>query len=214
MSTKFSTPFLVIIILASIGVGVYFYPALPARIASHWNSSGQVTGFMDKSVGVFLIPLIEALVFIFYLIIPYIDPHKQNFWLFRKEYNAFFILIGLFLFGIELMMLLWNSGVYFNIIEIVLPMTGILFFYIGTLLHYTKPNWFVGIRTPWTLSNPIVWDKTHALGGNLFKISGIFACIGMLVPNYGVLFVLVPAIGVSLFLVMYSYIIYQKIVPS
>jgi uncharacterized membrane protein len=212
MPTKLTAPFIVFITLVSIGAGVYFYPALPARIVSHWDMAGNVNGFMGKFWGVALIPIIELIVLLFYFVIPVIDPHKQNFWLFRKEYNMFFVLMALFLFAIEMMIILWNTGVHFNMIEIILPMIGILFFYIGVLFHYTKPNWFVGIRTPWTLSSPQVWDKTHALGGNLFKIAGAIACLGMLVPAYGVWFIIVPALGVSLFLVIYSFIVYQKVV--
>ena len=65
----------------------------------------------------------------------------------------------------------WNMGVQFNMTQFFVPAIGILFFYIGTILKYTKRNWFVGIRTPWTLSSDVVWEKTHKLGGKLFKIN-------------------------------------------
>jgi len=77
-------------------------------------------------------------------------------------------------------------------------------------LKYAKRNWFVGIRTPWTLSSDYVWNRTHKIGGLLFKIIGIITLLGMLVPNYGFYLTIFSIIGSVIFLFVFSYILYQK----
>jgi uncharacterized membrane protein len=87
---------------------------------------------------------------------------------------------------------------------------GLLFFYIGILLENAKRNWFIGIRTPWTLSSEKVWNKTHKLGSKMFKISGIIVLIGFLFQKYVTYFILIPTLFVAFYLVIYSYVEYRK----
>jgi uncharacterized membrane protein len=105
---------------------------------------------------------------------------------------------------------LWNIGIQI-IPNVIMPVgIGILFFYIGILCENAKRNYFIGIRTPWTLSSEKIWDKTHKIGGILFKIAGIVALLGIFFRNYTIFFVLVPAILSSVYLFVYSYLKYQK----
>jgi uncharacterized membrane protein len=85
-----------------------------------------------------------------------------------------------------------------------------LFFYCGVLCERAKRNWFIGIRTPWTLSSDRVWEKTHRVGGKLFKIAGVIALIGAMFQRYAVFLVIVPAIAVAVFTIVYSLVIYQR----
>jgi uncharacterized membrane protein len=87
---------------------------------------------------------------------------------------------------------------------------GLLFFYIGILCENAKRNWFIGIRTPWTLSSDKVWDKTNKLGGKLFKIAGVVALFGIFFRSYTMYFVLVPAISFAVYTIVYSYLEYRK----
>lgn len=91
-----------------------------------------------------------------------------------------------------------------------LPAMGLLFIYIGWMLRKAKRNFFIGIRTPWTLSSDKVWDKTHQLGSILFMISGVLALIGSLFGSNAIWFVMVPLLGSTMFLVVYSYMLYQR----
>ena len=78
------------------------------------------------------------------------------------------------------------------------------------MIENAKRNWFIGIKTPWTLSNDKVWEKTHKIGGKLFKSVGIIAFLGILFPNYGLFFVLLPVIAVTVYTVAYSYFEHKK----
>ena len=199
-----------LIIVTSFIIGIYFYPQIPEKMASHWNVQGQVDGYMSKSWGLFLMPIISLGLFLLFILIPKIDPLKMNIEKFRKYFDGFIILIILFLFYLYLLTILWNFDNKFSMNQVLSPAFGILFFYCGILIEKVKRNWFIGIKTPWTLSNEKVWDKTHQLGGKLFKIVGIIAFLGIIFPNYTFFLILFPVIAVSIYTVVYSYFEYQK----
>jgi len=201
---------LLVIILLSFIVGIYFYPQMPEKMASHWNTQGQVDGYMSKFWGLFLMPLISAGLFLLFITIPKIDPLKHNIEKFRKYYDGFVVLIIVFLFYLYLLTIFWNIDIRFSMTQLLAPAFGILFYYCGILTENAKRNWFIGIRTPWTLSNDAVWNKTHKIGGKLFKAAGVIAFVGIFFQNYALFFVLVPVILVAAYTTIYSYIEYQK----
>jgi uncharacterized membrane protein len=95
--------------------------------------------------------------------------------------------------------------------QAMLPALGILFFFVGYMMRRAKRNFFIGIRTPWTLSSDRVWDETHRLGSLLFMISGVLAFLGSFLGGMiAFWFLFVPLIGSTLFTLVYSYILYQR----
>jgi uncharacterized membrane protein len=165
---------------------------------------------MSKLWGLFFTPIVITGIAALFLVIPRIDPKKENIEKFRKYYDRFVILFLLFMVTVHLQILLWNVGIQISP-NIVLPAgTGLLFYYIGILIENADRNWFVGIRTPWTLSSDRVWKKTNQLGGKLFKLAGIVAIFGTLFSKYAVFFIVIPVLLVAGFTVVYSYYEYQK----
>lgn len=201
-----------LIILISFGIGVYFYPQMPDKMVSHWGTSGEANDYMGKFWGLFLMPIISLVVFLFLILIPKLDPLKMNVEKFRKQFDNFTIFIILFLFYIYLLTIFWNLGIQFDMNQAIAPAFGILFYYCGVLIENSKRNWFIGIKTPWTLSNDEVWDKTHKLGGKLFKITGVISLLGLFFPQFAFLFILIPVLFSTLYAVVYSYFEYKKIV--
>jgi uncharacterized membrane protein len=195
-------------------IGISFYSLLPDKVASHWNAKGEVDGYMSKFGGLFLMPVISLVLLLLFIIIPKIDPLKHNIEKFRKYFDGFIVLMMLFLFYLYILTILWNIGVRFNFVHLLVPIFSIFFYYCGILIQKAQRNWFIGIRTPWTLSNEQVWNKTHKIGGILFKIAGIISLIGILLPEYALFFVICPVILASLFPVIYSYFAYQKLTKS
>jgi len=200
----------ILIILSSFVIGICLYPKMPAEMASHWNAQGQVDGYVSKFWGLFLMPIISLILFFLFILIPKIDPLKANIEKFRKYFDGFIILIILFLFYLYLLTIFWNFGVQFSMNQVLAPAFGILFFYCGILIEKAKRNWFIGIRNPWTLSNDKVWERTHKIGGKLFKVVGIIAFLGIIFPNYEFFLILFPVIAVSIYTVIYSYFEYKK----
>ena len=203
-----------LIIMISFIIGISFYSLLPDKVASHWNARGEVDGYMSKFGGLFLMPIISLVLLLLFIIIPKIDPLKHNIEKFRKYFDGFIVLMMLFLFYLYILTILWNIGVRFNFVHLLVPIFSIFFYYCGILIQKAQRNWFIGIRTPWTLSNEQVWNKTHKIGGILFKIAGIISLIGILLPEYALFFVICPVILASLFPVIYSYFAYQKLTKS
>jgi len=190
------------------------YPRLPAQVASHWNAAGDVDGTMPRFWGVFLLPVIAAAALGLLLLVPRLDPLRENIAKFRPYYDGFLIVFLLFLLYLEGLILAWNLGITFSFIVWLVPAFAILFYAVGVLAGHAQRNWTIGIRTPWTISDEKVWARTHRLGGKLFKAAAILTLPGMLLPNYAILFVLVPVVVVALVCVVYSYVIYRREHPD
>jgi uncharacterized membrane protein len=201
-------------LLITLILTIAIYPTAPERIVSHWNASGQADGYMSTFWGLFLIPLIMTGFVALLAVLPRIDPHKKNYENFRDYYEGFILLFVFFMLAIQVQIILWSSGYQISP-NLTFPLLiGTLFIYIGFLLGHADQNWFVGIRTPWTLSSKTVWRKTHEVGGKLFKIAGVISCAGIVAGAYALWFILVPVLVVAVFTVVYSYIEFQKEVKN
>jgi uncharacterized membrane protein len=105
---------------------------------------------------------------------------------------------------------LLNIGLVFELQTYLIPALGALLLYIGVLVGKAKSNYFIGIRTPWTLQDEQVWNDTHRLGGWLFKASGLIALLGIFLPKFNIWLVVVPSLITSVVLIGYSYFRYQQ----
>lgn len=210
MNVRKTTIISLLIILISFIIGIYLYPQMDDLMASHWNAEGEVDGYMPKFWGLFLMPFVSIGLLLLFILVPKIDPLKANIKKFRKYFNIFIVIIFLFFFYVYILTILWSLGMRFNMVYPLIPAFTILFYYVGILVEKAKRNWFIGIRTPWTLSSDKVWEKTHKIGGKLFKAVGIIALFGILFGKYAMLFLVIPIILVSCYTVAYSYFEYQK----
>ncbi len=198
------------IVAATFIVSLAFYPKLPPQIATHWDAAGKVNGYMSRFWGVMIMPLILVGVTPLLIYLPKIDPTRKNAEGFREYYYDFIIVFLIYMFLVQLYVLLYNIGIKVKVDRFIYISVGFLFYFTGILIEKSKRNWFIGIRTPWTLSSESVWDKTHKLGAALFKLCGVIAVIGAFFGKYAVYFVLFPVIIVSVYLFIYSYEEYKK----
>ena len=200
----------IIIIILSFFIGIYFYPQMPDKMASHWNIKNEVDGYLPKFWGLFLMPLVSLGMYGLFIALPRIDPLRNNIEKFKKYYFGFIFTMVIFLFYIYILTIVANLGHEFDIGMFLIPGLSLLFFYIGVMLKNSKRNWFVGIRTPWTMQNDKVWKKTHKLGSILFKISSVLILVGIFLPEYVFWIVIGSAIIISIVPIVYSYIIFKK----
>jgi len=198
------------VILLIFAVTILTYPQLPDPIAAHWNAAGEADGTMSKFWGLALIPALSLGLTALFFVLPRIDPLRKNYEAFRSYYEGMILVFQGYMLVIQLLIIVWNLGYRISPNTVFPPLIGVLFIYIGFMIEHAEQNWFVGIRTPWTLSSATVWKKTHELGGKLFKIAGIIALAGLLVPQYAIWFVLVPGLSVGIVTVVYSYLIYRR----
>jgi len=209
---KISVIFPIILIIISFLVAIYFYPLFPDQIATHWGANNQVNGYSSKAFGLFFMPVLSVFLFFLFISLPKIDPYKKNLDQFKNYFQNFINLIFVFFFYIYSITIVWNLGINFNMVQILSPAFAALFYYAGVLMSHAKQNWFVGIRTPWTMSNEKVWDKTHKIGGKLFKLTGLISLLSLIFPNLSVFFILVPILFTTVFVFIYSYIEFKKTV--
>jgi len=202
--------FAILIIIVSILVGFFSYSQIPDRIASHWNAQGEVDGYISRFWGLSVMPIVSIIMLLVLIFIPKTDPLKENVQKFRKYFDGFIMLIFLFLFYMHLLTILWNKGKEFNMIQFMIPALALLFYYSGILISHAEKNWFIGIRTPWTLSSENVWQKTHKLGGKFFKVCGAVSLIGLFFPDIAIWIVILPVIFTAAYLTYFSYKEYRK----
>src|ERR1700690_1355546 len=212
MSTRKTVVIVLALVLVSTLAGALHWNQLPNSMASHWDINDQVNGTMPKFWGVFLMPFISLGLFLLFLLIPVIDPLKANIAKFRDLFNLFIVFMTLFLMYVYGLSLAWNLGfTQFKMSESLLPAIGFFFILIGYMLRRAKRNFFIGIRTPWTLSSDKVWDETHRVGSWLFIASGVIAFIGAFFGGMiAFWFIFVPLIAATVFLIVYSYVLYQR----
>lgn len=197
------------VILVSFVLAFALYPEMPEEMASHWNASGKVDGYIPKFLGVFLMPFLSLFMAGLFLLIPKVDPLKANIERFRKYYDGFIVFMLMFLLYIYILTLVWNLGFEFNMTRMILPSVGLLIYYLGILMENAKRNWFIGIRTPWTMSSDRVWDKTHAIGSRIYKAAGLIALVGIFFETYAMFLFFIPIVFGNIYLVVYSYLEYR-----
>jgi uncharacterized membrane protein len=207
---KFSLIFPLIIIAVSFLVGIYLSPRLPYLMASHWGINGEVNGYTSKNFGIYFMPVLSIFLYFLFRFLPKIDPYKRNFSEFQNYYDTFICVIFAFFFYIYFLTLFWNLGYRFNMVQLMSPALAVIFYYAGVLTQNAHQNWFVGIRTPWTLSNKVVWQKTHQLGGKLFKFTALLSLFGTILPQLAIYLVIIPVIFTTIIVFVYSYLEYQK----
>jgi uncharacterized membrane protein len=212
MSTRTTMIVVLVVIVVATLVGLALWNRLPDPMASHWDANDQVNGYISRFWGVFLMPLMTTGLVLFFLAIPRIDPLRANIAAFREAFNLFTVLFVGFMVYIYFLTLLWNLGYTgFNMSSAMLPALGVLFFFVGYMLRKAKRNFFIGIRTPWTLSSDKVWDETHRVGSVLFMIAGVLAFLGAFVGGKAaVWFLMVPILASVLVTLVYSYVLYQR----
>jgi uncharacterized membrane protein len=191
-------------------IGIMLYPQVQDPLITHWNAQGEPDDYMDKDLGLWLIPGMSLIVLYFLQIIPKIAVYKANIKKFYKYYGGFKVLFVLFMLGLYTATLLPNIGYNFPINYAVVPLISLLFFYLGYILPHTRRNFFIGIRTPWTLSDDKVWEKTHKVGGKTFQVLALFLLISLALPKTLLLFIAAILIAVA-YLFVYSYLEFKKV---
>ena len=213
MSTRTTIIISLIAILAATVASAAIYPRLPEMAASHWNAAGQVDGYMPRFWAAFLMPLVSTGLLLLFLAIPVIDPLKANIAKFRTYYNGFIALIIVFMLFIHAITLAWNLGYdQFNIGNAIIPAVGLILIFAGVITMKAKRNFFIGIRTPWTLSDDTVWEETHKLGGKLFIAAGIITMLSVFLGERGIWIMLPAALLAGFAPVVYSYFLWRRLV--
>lgn len=189
----------------------WFYPRLPATIPMHWNIDGTVR--YDPKYTLWMMAALSPVLAILFPVMAKIDPRRRNYEKFGGAYQGFMVVMQLFLLtmnGIVISEAL-NPG-RISVSTVVTVGVGLLFVFIGNIMPKVKSNFYMGARTPWTLSDPDVWFKTNRLSGYLFFVSGIIICVCPFILTEKMTFVIMMIITfiVALIPSIMSYFWYRK----
>ena len=209
MSTKTSTTISGVLIAIALIAGLVLYARLPDPMPSHWNAAGQIDGYMSKFWGIFLMPIITVALMAIFLVIPQIDPLKANIAKFQDIFNLFIVVFVAYMLYIYALTLAASLGYQFNMTIMLLPVVGLLFIGVGYMMSKAKRNFFIGIRTPWTLSSDTVWDETHKLGAKMFTLGGCVTIVSAFLGENGIWLMLVAMLAASIVPIVYSYILWR-----
>ncbi|MFC9418869.1 SdpI family protein [Bacillus mobilis] len=188
----------------------YAWPNLPDTMAVHWGMEG-VNGYASKFNAMLLLLGIMIFTYVLLTITPKIDPKKKNYDKFSKGYMIINYSVVVLLFLVNMLVIGVGLGYDIPMNSTPLILVGLLFIVIGNYLPQCKPNYFVGIKTPWTLSNEEVWRKTHRFSGKVFVVLGIIMILSVFVPVTWKSFIMVGIIIGAVGLTMgYSYVAYKK----
>lgn len=199
--------FFVILLLFLISFSIY--SKVPERLPVHWNAAGEADGYGSRFMGLFLMPIIILAVYLLFIFIPKMAVFKKNIEDFLKYFESMKLVILLFFVGLYSATII---QIYrpFNMSYFVAPAVAVLLYYTGYLMKFAKRNFFIGIRTPWTLSSDMVWEKTHKIGSVLFRIVAVFVLTAFFFPEYFLWIFLIPLSGMVVFLFVYSYLEFRK----
>jgi uncharacterized membrane protein len=211
MSTKTSITISFILVAIAFVAGIALWGRLPDPMPAHWNAAGEIDGYMSKFWGVFLMPIITIGLVGLFMAIPHIDPLKANIAQFRDVFNLFIVFFTAYMLYIFALTIAAALGYQFNMTYFILPPVGLLFIGAGYLMKKAKRNFFIGIRTPWTLSNDEVWDKTHQMGSKLFIAGGVVTVLCAFLGETGIWVMLVAMMIAAFVPMIYSYILFAQI---
>jgi uncharacterized membrane protein len=201
-----------LLIIAMFAFGIAAWPWLPDQIDSHWGLSGEADDTMSRTWSVILLPSITLGLWALLLVLPRIDPKKENYDRFNATYrlivNGTVALMALIHFAVIGNGLGWDMPV----VRIIMIAMGLFFAVLGNEMGRIRPNWFAGIRTPWTLADDEVWRRTHRVGGRVFVLTGIAIAVlaAFAPPPVIVIALLGGTTAMAIGLTLYSYILWRR----
>jgi len=198
--------------LATLGFSLWIFPQLPAQVATHWGIDGEPNGWSSALFAAFFLPGLMLMMSLLFAALPSIDPLKKNY---EFHGTVYFLLVNVivgFLGVMQVIMLGSAVGWPLDVRAAMPVVLGLLFVFIGNLLPRIRPNWFMGIRTPWTLSSERVWRKTHRIGGYAFTLAGLaFVAVGFMARGgLGRTIMLAVIFPMILWPVVYSYLEWRR----
>lgn len=209
MNKRWIGPVLIVLMVA---FAVAVYGRLPEQVPTHFELSGEPDDWMDRFPGAFLLPAIAAGIYLLLFALRRIDPRRAHYARFEDTYWVILNVLALMLAVMQGLSLGLALGWPIDMGRAITVTMGLLFVGLGNYLPRIRSNWWIGIRTPWTLESEAVWRETHRVGGWTFVAAGLVLVVaGVFLPAGPREWVsgIALAVGVAVPLV-YSYLAYRR----
>lgn len=184
--------------------------SLPAQVPTNWGFDGTVT-YSDKW-NLLLVACMSPLFAVLLPLAARIDPRRQNVEKFRGSFDLFCLVLQLFLLVINGIILIesYRPGTV-DVKAVVMLGVGLMFAVLGNIAPRFRHNYFIGLRTPWTLASETVWTRTHRLYGRLMFALGLVMMAAAFLPSTWAFAVAIGGVIVlSLSAYVYSYVCFQQ----
>jgi len=199
-----------IIAVLAAAFSLWAWPRLPDVVATHWNLKGQPDGYSSRLVAASLMPLFLLVLPLIFRVLPKIDPKGENYARFSQAYWLIANTLALFLGMVHVVVLVHAMGTPVDINLAIGLGVGLLLMVIGNYLGKVQPNWFLGVRTPWTLASEQVWRKTNRTAGWLFVLAGMVIAVCAFIPSIPTTAVMGVAVGLAALIpVVQSYLLWR-----
>ena len=214
MNLKKELP-LIAIILLPFAYLAYIWNELPVQVPMHWNAKGEIDRYGDRTELLLLPFLLPVLVYLIFLVVPKIDP-KNKLNKMGNKLQTLKVLMTTFMSMLALFLIYSAKNESFANPNYIVLSVGVLYIILGNYFKTIKPNYFIGIRTPWTLENESVWKTTHQLSGKMWFAGGIIVVLSSLLLDKQfnfILFFIITGI-ITIIPVVYSYVKFRKLTKA
>lgn len=189
---------------------VWAYPALPAMVPTHWNLAGQVNGYSSRLFAVTLTPAIAAFMWLLVLVLPKISPRGFKLAESANAYYACMLAVIVVIVVIHIMVVRAALSASMPSVTLLFLLIGALFMVVGAAMGRIKRNFWMGVRTPWTLASDEVWQRTNRFAGRWLIAGGIAVAISAFFPQVAIAAILIVVIGIAIASLAYSYVLYRR----
>lgn len=208
---RLSSWYSALVVAAAVVVSAVAYPRLPDRVPVHWGIRGEPDRWGSRFEGAVLFPLLMLGAWALLRVLPRVDPRAPNYAKMQSTYDFMVNAVMTLLLIVHAMVLAAGLGYAVPIGRLTPILIGALFATLGNVLPRARPNWWFGIRTPWTLSSDRVWARTHRVGGYAMTAAGIVILAGAALPGAWPFAVfIVAAAAAAIGPLVYSYFAWRK----
>ena len=211
MNLKREIPLLIVVLIPFVYL-FYIWNSLPETVPTHWNYKGEIDDWGDKTTLIFITFLLSGLTYILFTVIPFIDPKKRIQTMGNKYHNLKFLMV-LFMSALAVFIIYSAKEQSITNPSFIILAMGLLFMLLGNYFKTIKANYFIGIRTPWTLEHESVWKSTHKLAGKLWFVGGLAIVLSSLTTSkeFNGLFFISVTVLLALIPIVYSFLEYKKL---
>jgi uncharacterized membrane protein len=182
----------------------------PQRLPVHWNLHGAVDRWGGREEALLVMPLMVIPLYLILTFLPRMDPGRANYERFAGAYRLVKMAVLAFMAVLHLHTLAPIYGIKTDAARVGGLCGGLLILLLGGVMGKLRPNWFVGIRTPWTLSSKLAWTRTHRLGGWLFLGTGlVVTVVALAAPRSALPAMMIGLVGSAAITIVYSYLVWR-----